>query len=304
VQLRSGSRRCCNTTRGDGKTECIQTSTFLSLGRIFGIESQREDIILHPNKWNSSVRSLIIPGYSEDPDGYKMKQIDELEMTTNEPPTDNLYNTTVTQYFRNHVLAGNGAKLFAYVYPPMNGTYEFLVKVQNDPEAKDYLKKAIGELVRRMTDNSVEKIFHNPVEARKHEYLPPWRPYTRGLMLLPQSMPTGESVDTKNTKRSRNKESYIAAKSNTTEVNKTIPVKPGNYIGAMTGQCKFSSTNSTNDSVTTITKSTSSSEYEMLNNKIIDLQKQIETRIENNNKVHMIETEKMIDAKTKFYKKT
>jgi hypothetical protein len=59
-------------------------------------------------------------------------------MDTNNPVQDYLFETNITDYFRKHV-AGNGQNLFSSVYQPVNGTYEFLVTTQNEPEAKDYL---------------------------------------------------------------------------------------------------------------------------------------------------------------------
>jgi hypothetical protein len=172
---------------------------------------QREDIINHQNKWNANIRSLLLSGFTNNADEHPMKSEDESVMNTNTTITDYLYETNVTDYFRKHVAAGNGTRLFAYVYPPVKGTYEFLVKVQHESEAKDYLKKAMGELTKRMTTDVIEKTFRDIDAATESIHSPPWRPYSRSLMILPERMPTGEGINDKsNSKRSRGEESYIS----------------------------------------------------------------------------------------------
>jgi hypothetical protein len=56
-----------------------------------------------------------------------------------------------------------------------------------------------------MTTDVIEKVFKDPAAATLTIHNPPWRPYSRALMLLPGKMPTGESI----TKRGRGEESYI-----------------------------------------------------------------------------------------------
>ena len=116
-----------------------KTVSFFNWGEFLSVTTeQREDIIIHQNKWNSNVRSLLLKGFTNIADTFPMKSYDEEDMETSNKDKDFLYETNITNYFKNHVYAGNGSKLFAYVYPLTNGTYEMLVKQQNESEAKDY----------------------------------------------------------------------------------------------------------------------------------------------------------------------
>jgi hypothetical protein len=69
--------------------------------------------------------------------------------------------------------------------------------VQHESEAKDYLKKAIGELTKRMTTDVIKKTFKDVEAATMTIHSAPWRPYTRSLMILPEKMPTGEGINDK-----------------------------------------------------------------------------------------------------------
>jgi hypothetical protein len=61
-----------------------------------------------------------------------------------------------------------------------------------------------------MTEDVIEDAFADPEAAKLTIHTPPWRPYSRALMLLPERMPTGESINEKtSTKRGRSEESYI-----------------------------------------------------------------------------------------------
>jgi hypothetical protein len=195
-------------------------------------KEQKTNIVHHQLKWHGAFRSVILKGFRDNCENIMMKTEEESAMETNEPSTDYLLQTTVTQYFRKHVQAGNGTNLFAYVYPPIAGTIEFIIKAQHDSEAKEYIKKAISELAKRMTPKSIESIFKNPEEAiQLGESTPPWRPYTRALSLIPPSMPTGDTTNP-STKRTRNEESYIPTTNNSylNVANGGTPRQPLNQI--------------------------------------------------------------------------
>jgi hypothetical protein len=206
---------------GVNKIPFFQWGEYLALSK-----EQKISLVNHQLKWHSAFRSVILKGFKENIDDIKMKLEEDTAMETN-APADYLIQTSVVNYFRKHVQAGNGTNLFAYVYAPINGTIEFLIKAQHDSEAKEYLKKAISELVKRMSHKSIEDVFESPDEAMKiAEATAPWRPYTRALTLIPPVMPTGDNINT-SVKRLRNQDTYI----NTPITNSYATVTSGTSMG-------------------------------------------------------------------------
>jgi hypothetical protein len=261
---------------GVNKTPFFPWGEYLSL-----TINQREDIINHQNRWNKAVKSLLLSGFTNGSDKLKMKTEEEGIMDST-GPRDYLLDTTITEYFKKHVQAGNGSNLFAYVYPPTLGTYEFLVKAQHESEAKDYLKRAIGELTKRMTEDVIELAFTDVETAKQSIYLPNWRPYSRALMLLPEQMPTGDSINQNYYKRSRGEESYLP--------------KPVEKFSNPANQEPYAARTTVNrtDSITT---STGDSTIGELTKKVEDLQNNIDKRIQDHININNIETKKLIEEK-------
>ena len=211
IMMRADSENVTTLQEEMRKLNDKKTLAFFHWGEFLSLtQEQRESIINHQNKWNKNIRSLLLTGFTSNPDSHPMKTIDEEDMDTNTVTSDFLYSTSVTEYFRKYVKTGNGNNLFAYVYPPTCGTYEFLVKAQHESEAKDYLNKAIGELVKRMTPDVIDMTFEDTEAATALIHSTPWKPYSRALMLIPEIMPTGENInENTGTKRVRGQDSYI-----------------------------------------------------------------------------------------------
>jgi hypothetical protein len=247
-------------------------------------KEQKTNIVHHQLKWHGAFRSITLKGFRPNCENINMKTPEETDMETNEQSTDYLLQTTVTQYFRKHVPAGNGTNLFAYVYPPIAGTIEFIIKAQHDSEAKEYLKKAISELAKRMTPKSIEAVFTNPEEATKlAESTPPWRPYTRALQLIPPTMPTGDTTNT-STKRGRNQESYITSPNTT-------------YLHAVNGKkASLGINNSNNSNIVNVIP-------EDMEKKFEDFKLLMEKKLDQSIKENMQKTELMITTKNEELKK-
>jgi hypothetical protein len=106
------------------KLNANNTVPFFHWGEYLSLTmDQKENVINHQNKWNANVRNLLLTGFTSIADKIPMKSKDETDMDTNNPVSGYLLETNITEYFRKHVAAGNGKKLFSYVYQPINGTY-------------------------------------------------------------------------------------------------------------------------------------------------------------------------------------
>jgi hypothetical protein len=254
---------------GPNKVSFFPWGEYLALTK-----EQKTNIVHHQLKWHGAFRSVILKGFKENCESIIMKTEDEATMETNEPSQDYLLQTTVTQYFRKHVSAGNGTNLFAYVYTPIAGTIEFIVKAQHDSEAKEYLKKAKSELAKRMTQKSIEAVFTDPEEANKlAESTPAWRPYTRALTLIPPTMPTGDTTNAP-TKRTRNQESYI-------------PPSNTSYVNVVNSNLNNQGSNNINIGKTTTD----------IDKKLEELKLLMEQKLEDSIKDNMRKTEILIDTK-------
>jgi hypothetical protein len=121
-------------------------------------------VVLDQYNWSTNYRSLLLNGFKDNEDNIPMyvEEDDDMDLTEEE---EELKNTSVSNYLRYHVRASNGEPLSEYVYPPCNGTREFLVTVANFYDGLNYMEVGRGELCRMMNDNATQAVFINPDEA-------------------------------------------------------------------------------------------------------------------------------------------
>jgi hypothetical protein len=119
-------------------------------------------------KWSLTFYSLLILGFKDNDDNVPMHLTEKL--TTDNTKRTYKDSTSVLDYLRNNIKAASGDSLFVYVYPPIQGTREVLVKWENFSDPTRWIASAHGQLAREMNGKAIKIVYQNPnkaVEASK-----------------------------------------------------------------------------------------------------------------------------------------
>lgn len=132
-----------------------------------------------------------------------------------------LRNIGITEYMMMKFTAGDGTRLFDYVYPSINGIREVLVTFPHYTEAMSLQKRIHGELARVMNRASIQEAFCYPHDAVNDALTySPWIPFLIHQEVEPTRLPKKS-----NTKTSKKGRKYKTKKNIVPKIKK-IPFKP------------------------------------------------------------------------------
>jgi hypothetical protein len=128
-------------------------------------------------KWSLTLYSLLITDFKDDEDNIPMHVTEKLSNDVSKKTYKE--STSVSNYIRNNIKSVTGKNLFAYVYPPINGVREVLVKWENFSDATRWIASAHGELAREMNGKAIRRVFKDPEQAINASKLKKWEVFTR-----------------------------------------------------------------------------------------------------------------------------
>jgi hypothetical protein len=127
-------------------------------------------IVRRNEEWKKLFCLQSIKGFIDN--GNNIPMIFKADMTTEDDP---LLTTTVTSYLKNYIKDGEDNKIFDYVFPPINGTREVIVKKENLTAAIEFIKVCHGALARNINDEAIHKVFEDPVNEFTSITSTPWK---------------------------------------------------------------------------------------------------------------------------------
>jgi hypothetical protein len=170
---------------------------FFHWERFINLEPGQKLTIVNRNKeWRLKFRTYLIKGFIDN--GNNIPMIYKEDMANEDDP---LLKTTVTKYLQNHIKDLKGNNLFEFVYPPINGVREVLVRAYNATLALEFINICHSELARNMDDESIHKVFENPITVLTSISATVWTP-TEKLDTVPITELISETPNN-NTKRQK-----------------------------------------------------------------------------------------------------